>query len=294
MADLTYVINRFFGLFFTDDTPEVIVDTTEPLDGVVTTPVTIPTPSPVPGVTTPLPGSTGGLPSNPVTTMTGNLEMRLGSMNVKNSLSKGQVVECGKLAAKQNAGVFGLQEIRQEMHPWIKEGFGPDWTDCHPNLQVPICVNTKLWTVVQSGNQLMHAGLANASPNRYVSWVRCKSKQNPGAPIIRFANTHMAVQKPNALKALEWRKQMWELHLNKMRGLLKDWEKELVFLTGDFNPDHKPVSLPNLKWVVQHDPDRIGVASPNQYKTAYVRGDTFQTPSDHNGITALFNLRSNL
>lgn len=286
--DIPHVVNRFFGLFFSDDTetlPEVTSPAVSPTGVNATAAVATATATPI--AVTP---ATPTAARTPI--MTGSLEMRIASMNVKNTLSRTQVIKCGEIASKQ-AGIIGFQEITQDHHQPLAEGLGREFKLLHPNLQIPIAFDTKRFTCLSAGSQLMHEGLSGASPNRYISWGRFKSLQNVGMPAFIVMNTHMAVQKDNALKAQAWRIQMWEKHLRQMQTKVAEWSNELVFVMGDFNPDHRPVNLPGVKWVVVHDPDKIGVKSPAHIAAAFVDEKTFASPSDHNGIGARFMIRGN-
>lgn len=290
--EIPHVVNRFFGLFFTDDSETLPAATSPTLSPTAAsaatafaatppaTPITVPIATPT-AVNTPI--------------MTGSLEMKIGSFNVKNTpdIPRASVVKCGEIAGRQGAGIIGFQEIGQEDHQPLADGLGKHYRMLHPNIQIPIAYDIRKFACLSSGSQLMHEGLAGASPNRYISWGRFKSLQNVGMPAFIVMNTHMAVQKDNALKAQKWRIQMWEKHLRAMQQKVGEWSNELVFVVGDFNPDHRPVNLPGVKWVVTHDPDRIGVKAPATIKAAFVNYDKVPSPSDHAGLVARFMVRGN-
>ena len=207
-------------------------------------------------------------------------------------------VRAAAAATARLGGIALFQEIgEREDHIDIKKAMGPGWTWRNDHLAIPIAVKTRYWQVLEEGFQLMHMGLAGASPNRYISWVVVKRRNRLArmlkkAKSLAIINTHFVSGAWNAKAKSnkQWRQQRWGEHYMLMRTKILEFiERGIsVLFGGDFNRDHVRPFLTDQRWVAQHGIDKIGfIEAPGGLRLTRVVGTGHtDTTSDHDALWA--------
>ncbi len=135
------------------------------------------------------------------------------------------------------------------------KSLGPKWGHYMPKdggLRIPNPISWKKdeWDKVGDGFRRTHHGKSDVSPNRYITWVKLKNKET-GETIIRM-NTHLVSGAWNSKKkpAKEWRQDMWNTHMRKMKELVSRFERTgtPVIIGGDFNRDSYKVLGNKVKY----------------------------------------------
>lgn len=167
------------------------------------------------------------------------------TINIKSNpeMAQSKVVHDVRKAAATQAGLIGWNEIGPARYVSAIKALGPQWGHYFPRdgkLRIPNPISWKksIWDKVDDGFMRTHNGLAKVSPHRYITWVKLKNKQT-GKTIIRM-NTHLVSGAWSSRKpTTEWRRQMWNIHMTKMKALVAKFEKQghIIVVGGDFNRD---------------------------------------------------------
>lgn len=177
------------------------------------------------------------------------------TINVKSNpvMDQAAVVHDVKKAASQGS-LIGWNEISPDRYFKAIKDLGPDWGHYMPkdgNLRIPNPISWKKseWKLEGEGFLRTHNGKAKVSPHRYITWVKLKNKET-GKTIVRM-NTHLVSGAWSSPKATtEWRRKMWNIHMDKLQGLVERFEKQgyPVIVGGDFNRDSYKVLGNQVKY----------------------------------------------
>lgn len=178
------------------------------------------------------------------------------NLNVKSNpeMSQAQVVHDVEKASHK-AGLIGWNEISPKRYFDAIKNLGPEWNhymphDGHLRIPNPISWKKSIWKKEDAGFVKTHNGKAKVSPNRYITWVKLKSRAT-GKEVVRI-NTHTVSggwskgQRPTTA----WRREMWHIHMQKLDHLVKHFEKQGldVIVGGDFNRDSFHVLGKDVKY----------------------------------------------
>ncbi len=178
------------------------------------------------------------------------------SINIKSNpvMPQAKVIADVKKASKQG-DLIGWQEIGPARYFDAIKELGPEWGHYMPKdgkLRIPIPISWKKseFTLVDSGFQRTHNGLAKVSPHRYITWVKLKHKET-GQEVVRI-NTHLVSGAWNAKKQATdpWRQAKWNIHMKKLDAMVERFQKQglNVIVGGDFNRDSYKVLGNDVKY----------------------------------------------
>ena len=170
--------------------------------------------------------------------------IRTATLNVRSNPEMPQAqVRHDVQKASHTADLIGWQEIDPARYRQAIRNLGPSWAHFMPHdggLQIPNPISWKKdqFKLLDQGFVRTHHGKAKVSPNRYITWVKLQDRKT-GKTFVRM-NTHLVSGAWGAHKpTTEWRRHMWNIHMQKLRHLVKHFEgKGLpVIVGGDFNRD---------------------------------------------------------
>lgn len=198
--------------------------------------------------------------------------MFLTTLNVRNNpdMPRRHVREdaryAGRLGRRRPWRAVLLQEIGEaEDHVDVAAGLGRGWQHTETDTPDPLAL-TRGWHILETGQELLHGGLAKVSPTRLMTWAVVQPRRpHPAVHPVALVNVHYvsgAYSHPGQA-AEAWRRVHWSVGHAIHGQLVRDFNAEglTVIGAGDFNrKGDVPDLSPSCRWVAGSGYDHVYVS----------------------------------